>query len=205
VWRCGPRESPRDASNRWKARQKRAGGGGRGPAATAHAAAALGPWLFHTAPPRLVPWRQPPPGRAGGNHHVFVPLLRHCGAYQEGCQVLWKNCAIASLSDKYVSILAGASGLGMRALGKPGCNRLTKTLGCRSIKYPLETSQSGSNRSANSCSGCPLGDGDLAFPPFAKTPRALVMETHKNKDFSPLVLYYKSYIGQAGSLVRYAW
>jgi hypothetical protein len=193
--RVKPLEGPAEVRWRWGSRA-----GGHCPRGSGARAMAL---PHGAAPPcALAP---APPGRAGGNHHVFVPLLRHCGAYQEGCQVLWKNCAIASLSDKYVSILAGASGLGMRALGKPGCNRLTKTLGCRSIKYPLETSQSGSNRSANSCSGCPLGDGDLAFPPFAKTPRALVMETHKNKDFSPLVLYYKSYIGQAGSLVRYAW
>ena len=40
--------------------------------------------------------------------------------------------------------------------------------------------------------------------PVAKTTSALAMDTYNNKDFFPLVLYYKSGNSRVGSLVRHA-
>ena len=82
----------------------------------------------------------------------------------------------------------GSWGVGMLALWRHGCGRPTRTLRCRGITCPCRRSKSGPKRSANSCSSCPLSAGDLAFPPFAKAASALAMDTHKNKEFFPLVL-----------------
>ena len=82
----------------------------------------------------------------------------------------------------------GSCGARMLALWRDGCGRPTRTPRCRGITCPCRRSKSGPKRSANSCPSCPLSDGDLAFPPFAKAASALAMDTHKNKDFFPLVL-----------------
>jgi hypothetical protein len=79
----------------------------------------------------------------------------------------------------------GSSGVGMLALWRHGCGRPTRTLRCRGITCPCRRSTSGPKRSANSCSSCPLGYGDLVFPRSRRPQAPSQWTLIRMRNFSP--------------------
>ena len=117
--------------------------------------------------------------------HLYCGIAAHI---ERGVQCCGKIMPSRRFQTNMSVSLRGSSAVGILALWRHGCSRRTKTLHCRSIRCPWRGSKNGPKRSANSCSSCPPGDGDLAFPPFAKAAGAVAVDTHKDKEFFPLVL-----------------